>query len=222
MKNLVSIWTLIIILSGFVISSCDEPYEDQVPETFFMIQVNPDQIHMYNSGDSEGVRLDPLVNDSIKVEVSVTYSAPLHGIVKFVKNEGWFYVPQTDFFGVDNIIYSVCTNGDCYSASITMVVEQPLDLNTCGFEIANESVEINHDEYIEIRIFDNDTVCPYMGSSIFAPEKGTFTTYTYSGTFRNTVYVYYPPKGYVGSDTFKYRLFTDNGFIEAHCNITIK
>jgi hypothetical protein len=103
-----------------------------------------------------------------------------------------------------------------------MVVEQPLDLNTCGFEIVNESVEINHDEYIEIRIFDNDSVCPYMGSTIFAPEKGTFTTYTYSGTFRNTVYVYYPPKGYVGSDTFKYRLFTDNGFIEAHCNITIK
>lgn len=211
---------ILLILS---FAACDEEYNDIVPESFFMIQVNPDDIYMINSGDPLGVRLDPLVNDSIKVDVSITYSVPRFGSISFVTNEGWFYKPNDGFFGIDNITYNVCYEGECYGASITMYVEQPYDPANCTYAIHGETVEGQKDQPLAIRIFDNDVVCPYLGSSISAPEKGRFETYTYSGSFKNTVYVYYPPKAFVGTDRFKYKLYTpDGGMLEAYCTITIK
>ena len=222
MNSLFRIGNLAVLLLATLVA-CDKEYEDMVPESFFMIQLNPDDIYMINSGDPLGVRLDPLVNDSIKVDVSISYSTPLFGSVSFVRDEGWFYKPNADFTGIDNIKYTVCYEGECWSASITMYVEQPIDPSNCTYAINGESVETEKDQFIQIRIFDNDVVCPYYGSSISSPEKGTFTTFTYSGSFKNTVYVYYPPKGFVGTDRFKYKLYTsDGGSLETYCTITVK
>lgn len=215
-----SISLAILLILSF--AACDEEYKDIVPESFFMIQVNPDDIYMINSGDPLGVRLDPLVNDSIKVDVSITYSIPRFGSISFVTDEGWFYKPNDGFFGIDNITYNICYEGECYGASITMYVEQPYDPANCTYAIHGEAVEGQKDQPLAIRIFDNDVVCPYAGSSVSAPEKGRFETYTYSGSFKNTVYVYYPAKGFVGTDRFKYKLYTsDGGTLEAYCTITI-
>jgi hypothetical protein len=211
------------VLLMFAFAACDEEYRDIVPESFFMIQVNPDDIYMINSGNPMGVRLDPLVNDSIKVDVTIAYSVPRFGNISFVDNEGWFYKPNAGFYGIDNITYNVCYEGKCYSASITMYVEQPYDPANCTYAINGEAVETQKDQPLAIRIFDNDVTCPYYGSSISAPENGRFTTYTYSGSFKNTVYVYYPPKGFVGTDRFKYKLYTSDGrILETYCTITIK
>lgn len=203
------------------ITGCDEHFEDPIPSSFFMIQVNPDDIYMYNTGDPNGVRLDPLINDSIKVDVNISYSTPRFGSIHFLEDEGWFYRPNSDFFGLDNFSYTVCHGADCLSASITMYVEQSPDLSDCTFEINGESIDTKKDQPIAIRIFENDVVCPYRGNSLWAPEKGRFDTFAYSGTFKNIVYVYYPPKGFVGTDRFKYRLFTSDGYMEAYCNITV-
>ena len=203
-------------------AACDDSLEDAIPKSFAAIQVNADDIYMINAGDPNGVRLDPLVNDTIKVDVSVSYSTPGHGTISFIPDEGWFYKPNPDFTGRDYITYTVCHLGDCLSAPITMVVEEPVDLNACTFAINGEAVETTKDHPIAIRIFENDVVCPYQGSSIFSPEKGTFNTFTYSGSFKNIVYVYYPPKGFVGTDRFKYRLFTSDGDLETFCTITVK
>ncbi len=115
-----------------VLVSCNDEIEDTLPKSFFLIQLNPDDIYIYNSGNPIGVRLDPLVNDSIKVEVTITYSTPLFGSIQFIENEGWFYKPNSDFIGIDNITYTVCYQGNCYSASITMHVEEPLNLEECS------------------------------------------------------------------------------------------
>lgn len=200
--------------------ACDETFEDVIPETYFMIQTNPDDIYMYN-GPSAKVRLDPLLNDSVKVEVSISYSTPLFGKIEFIPNEGWYYTPNEGFYGMDNIIYTLCYQDDCASASITMYVEQPPG-DHCVYAIVGENIETTKDQPIEIRIYLNDSVCPYMGGGMSSPEKGTFDTYAYSGSFKNIVYVYYPPKRYVGTDRFKYTLYTPDGQIEAWCNITIK
>jgi hypothetical protein len=210
--------TMLVLL---VLVSCNDEIEDTLPKSFFLIQLNPDDIYIYNSGNPIGVRLDPLVNDSIKVEVTITYSTPLFGSIQFIENEGWFYKPNSDFIGIDNITYTVCYQGNCYSASITMHVEEPLNLEECTFAINGESATTKKDQPVSIPIFHNDQVCPYLGSSLSAPEKGKFTTYSYSGTFKNIYYVYFPPKGFTGTDRFKYRLFTNDGFLEAYCEITI-
>lgn len=222
MKKPLFNYFLICLLLAF--AACDDPFEDEVPESFLLeTQINPDDIYLYGGfTDGLGVRLDPLVNDSIKVDASVSYSTPEHGTITFIQNEGWFYKPDQDFFGQDHIMYTVCIETKCFSALITMHVEAPIDLNNCTFEINGESVETLKDQPIAIRIYGNDTVCPYMGGSLFAPEKGRFDTFSYSGSFKNIVYVYYPPKGFVGTDRFKYKLFTNGQELEAWCTIIVK
>jgi len=210
--------SLVVLVVG--LTSCDDSFEDKIPKNFFVIQLNPDVIYLY-PGSEYGVRLDPMVNDSIKVEVTISYSTPTNGTLTFIQNEGWFYKPNPGFIGIDNITYTVCHQNKCYSASITLHVEAPLDLANCITEVNNESVTTKRDQPIGIPIFRNDVACPFQGSSVFAPTKGTFTTYTYSGSFKNIVYVYYPPKGFTGTDQFKYRLFTSDGYIEGTCTITV-
>ena len=203
-------------------TGCDDDLTDKVPSSFLMVQVNADDIYLYNNGGNPyGVRLDPLVNDSIKVDVTVSYSTPTFGTISFIQNEGWFYKPNDGFVGTDNLTYTVCHKEECFSAPIKMVIEEPIDITNCTFEIFGESVETKKDQPIAIRIFLNDNVCPYQGSSLAAPEKGRFDTFSYSGSFKNIVYVYHPPKGFTGTDRFTYKLFTSDGFLEAHCSISV-
>lgn len=214
---------LILGLFVLILSACNDNSEDILPASFRDIKLSPDEIYIYGGSTSYGVRIDPLLNDSIKVDVSVSYSTPVNGTISFITNEGWFYKPNKDFFGVDNFTYTVCYQKNCVTAPVKMIVEQPLDPNNCTYQLIGESVETKKDQPVEIRIFLNDVVCPpYMGNSISKPDLGTFNVYSYSGTIKNIVYVYYPPKGYVGTDRFKYKIFTPNGDMEAYCTITIK
>jgi hypothetical protein len=210
-----------LVAAIFTFSSCDESLLDITPKSFLDIQINPDEIYIYAGGASYGVRLDPLLNDSIKVDVSVSYSTPTSGKITFIPNEGWFYKANDGFIGVDNFTYTVCHQGNCLTAPIKMHVEQPLTGADCRYELNGEAVQTKKDQPIEIRIFANDIVCPYAGSSINAPEKGTFDTYAYSGNIKNIVYIYYPPKGFVGMDRFKYKIFTNGADLEVYCNITV-
>jgi hypothetical protein len=214
-------WQRFLPLILILALACNDDFEDVLPEKFLDLRLQPDVIYMYNGGSPVGVRLDPLVNDSIKVEVTVTYSTPNHGVIRFIPNEGWFYRPADEFIGTDQFNYTVCHQNNCLSSTITMQVEEPLDLNTCTFEMNGESVTTRKDQPVSIAIFHNDQVCPYLGSSLFKPTRGNFTTYSYSGTFKNIYYVYFPPKGFTGTDAFRYRLFTPDGFLEATCTITI-
>lgn len=59
--------------------------EDIIPPQFSDIELRPDDIYMYNAGNPIGVGLDPLMNDSIKVSVNVTYSEAQHGIIQFIE-----------------------------------------------------------------------------------------------------------------------------------------
>lgn len=209
-----------LIAALLLLAACDDS-EDILPKSFLNIQLNPDDIYFYNGATPSMVRLDPLLNDSIKVDVTVSYSTPQHGSIAFIENEGWFYTANAEFFGEDNITYTVCHKDECSTGAIVMHAEVPLDPENCTYQLLGESVSTQKDQPVEIRIFLNDTICVYMGSSIASPQKGTFNAYSYSGNIKNTVYVYYPPKGFVGTDQFKYRIFTDNGDMEATCTITI-
>ncbi|MFZ5973741.1 MAG: Ig-like domain-containing protein [Bacteroidota bacterium] len=204
------------------LAACNDPFTgDEVPVVFEKIQLNADEVYIYAGGASEGVRLDPLLNDSIKVPVIVSYSTPQSGTIQFITHEGWFYKANEGFIGTDTFTYTVCYQGTCSTAPITLHVEKPLQGDECRYELNGESVTTKKDQPLEIRIFANDVICPYQGSSINKPEKGTFTSYAYSGNLKNIVYVYFPPKGFVGTDRFRYKIFTPAGDLEVYCNITI-
>lgn len=220
MKN-----TGIFFLIGLAISvslvGCGGDEEDSPPPAFKNIVLRPDVIYIYNGNVEEGTRLDPLLNDSIKVAATINYSTPSHGVISFIANEGWFYKPEEGFFGVDEIEYTLCHQKTCVSTTITVHVEEPMNWETCMYSITGESVSTTVNTPIEIRIFANDVVCPMNGFGMNSPEKGTFSTYSYSGSYKNTVYVYYPPKDFVGADRFSYKIFTDDGDKQVYCNITI-
>lgn len=203
--------------------SCSEDgmEKDIIPNNFKQIQLRSDEIYIYNGGSAYGTRLDPLLNDSIKVAVDVSYSSPTSGVITFIDNEGWFYKPDENFFGEDNFTYTACHGTECETASIKLYVEHPLDVNTCVSELVGENVVTSKNQPVEIRVFINDMICPFAGSGINSPQKGTFNYYSYAGGFKNTVYIYYPPKDFVGTDQFTYRVFTNDATLVATCTITV-
>jgi hypothetical protein len=204
------------------LAACTDPFTgDEVPVVFKDIRLNPDEVYIYAGGAPQGVRLDPLLNDSIKVGVTVSYGAPQSGAIRFIENEGWFYKSNEGFIGTDRFNYTVCYQGKCATAAITMHVEQPLEGDNCRYEVLGETVTTKKNQPIEIRIFANDIVCPYRGMGVNSPERGTFTSYSYSGNIKNIVYVYFPPKDFVGTDRFRYRVFTNDRDIEVYCTITV-
>lgn len=209
----------LIALGSFV--GCGGDETDSPPPAFKEIVLRPDVIYIYNGNVLEGTRLDPLLNDSIKVEATIHYSVPAHGTISFIPNEGWFYKPDEGFLGVDNLEYTLCHNKNCASTTMSVHVEEPMNWETCMYSIAGESVSTTVNTPLEIRIFSNDVVCPMNGFGMNSPEKGTFSTYSYSGSYKNTVYVYYPPKDFIGTDRFSYKIFTDDGDKQVYCNITI-
>jgi hypothetical protein len=220
------------LLMVVMLCGCDGDQEDAVPRGFSEIQLNPDVIwiingsnpggtRIINGSNPGGTRLDALLNDSIKVAVTIDYGVPTHGAIAFVPDEGWFYQPDVDFTGTDEIVYTVCYENKCKSATITLRVEPMPDPNDCTFQLSGEFVATKKNTPIEIRIFENDQLCGMTGLTINSPTKGTFYTYSYSGPVKNTVYVYYPPKNFTGSDEFSYRVYTEEGYYEEGCNISI-
>jgi len=220
MKNVLLIMALAFMPLVFLSCSGDDVEPDIIPKKFEQIELRADEIYVYNGGSTLGTRLDPLLNDSIKVAVNITYSTPISGIVTFIDNEGWFYKPNDNFFGDDSLTYTACYGAECQSAQIKLHVEQPLD-GSCVPELNGETVTVQKDQPTEIRLFSNDVICPMTGWGLSAPDHGTFATYSYAGGYKNTVYVYYPPSGFVGTDRFTYRIFTDTGTVQVTCTINV-
>lgn len=195
----------------------DEMPVDPVSEN--EMRLASDDIYLFTDGTGTTVRLDPTLNDSIYDETNLSFVTPSSGKITFVKNEGWFYKPNPGFVGTDTFVYTVCANNICASESITMHVEQYFE--NCTFELVNEQVKTKQDTPVEIRVFMNDTACNYQGMDLFSPEKGSFATYSYSGSFKNIVYVYFPPKGFTGTDHFRYKLRNGTEWLVGECTITV-
>ena len=158
MKSLTAVIALVLLSLSFVSCSDETIIDDTVPKDFSLIQLRPDEIYIYNGGNPLGTRLDPLLNDSIKVEVNISYSIPSSGTIKFIENEGWFYKPNDNFFGDDNFTYTACKGNECQSTSIKLHVERPIDVSNCTYSLIGETVETTKDQPVEIRIFANDAV----------------------------------------------------------------
>ncbi len=209
---------------------CDKTSDDVIPISFQEFKLYPDDIFIVNSNSDWITRLDPLSNDSVKTEVTVTYTQPLHGDL-FPEFDGpgtMGYKPDPDFIGIDSLEYTVCGGEICTTEKIRLIVEKPNDPTTCQTVLVGETLETTVNTSKQLRIFENDIVCyndTYGGTTIYSPEKGTFETIDYSGSYKNTIYVYYPPKDYVGEDSFRYRVYTSRDrstYQEAIVRVTIK
>ncbi|MFD2247471.1 Ig-like domain-containing protein [Pontibacter ruber] len=223
--GILQLLAVILLLWG-----CDKTEEDVIPRSFQEFTLYPDDIYTFNSNSDWINRLDPLANDSVKAQVKVTYSQPQHGqlLPEFDGPGTMGYKPNNDFYGIDSFTYTVCTSEICKSETIRMIVEKPYDPATCTTLLAPDSLETTKNTFKGIRIFENDRICfndSYGGNYIEKPVKGTFRTIEYSGSYKNTIYVYYPPKDYVGEDSFRYRVYTSRDrstYQEIIVKVTVK
>ncbi|MFD2515561.1 Ig-like domain-containing protein [Pontibacter locisalis] len=219
-----------LFIGTMLMAGCDDAIEDIVPASFNDFKLFPDEIYTFNSNNGWILRLDPLANDSLKTEAVVTYSQPVNGEL-FPNFDGpgtMGYKPKNNYFGLDSLTYTVCTKDLCKTEKITLIVEQPFDPVTCVTSLAPDSLETTRNTPKGIRIFLNDIVCyndKYGGTEIRSPEKGTFNTIDYSGSYKNTIYMYYPPKNFVGQDSFRYKVYTSRDrstFQEIVVKVTVK
>lgn len=206
-----------------ILNSCDKIGDDVLPVKIQDFRLYPDDIYTFGGL----IRLDPLNNDSLKVNVKVTYSQPQHGTLELDQDGSMLYLSDVDFLGTDSLEYTVCSAQLCKSEKIRLYVESPPDPETCVTSLGADSLETTKNTPKGIRIFMNDIICPMSGTSVFAPEKGTFKTIDYSGSYKNTTYVYYPPKDFVGEDSFRYRIHPDpsdfyGNYIEMVVKVTVK
>lgn len=230
MKGYLSKLRKLFLLAGSILLaiSCDKVMDDVLPIAFQDFQLFPDDVYLINGNNDWINRLDPLINDSIKGSANVTFSKPLHGRLSVEADGDTYYKPDTNFFGVDSLIYTVCSPEKCKSEKIRLYVEEPLNPNNCTTILGADSLETTKNTSKTIRIFMNDVICPGMvGWSIFKPEKGTYESVAYSGALKNVIYIYYPPKNFTGEDSFKYRIHPDpdnyyGNYLEMVVKVTVK
>jgi len=213
MKRYYTRINILPVILGLLLWSCDTINDDVIPNFFKEFKLYPDEIYTINDNGDYILRLDPLANDSIKTEVNVTYSQPKHGrlLPEFDGPGTMGYKPEQSFLGTDSLTYTVCVNQNCQTEKIKLFVEVPQDPAVCETILRGESLETTINTPKQIRIFLNDVICynnTYGGTTIYKPEKGTFRTIDYAGSYKNTIYEYIPPKDYVGEDSFKYRVYT--------------
>jgi hypothetical protein len=210
--NIVARIRLLLPALALLMAGCDQSLTDTQPGHFHEFQLFPDEVYMYNGGAPDTrIRFDPLVNDTIRTTVRVSYSPPQHGQLELMADGGTYYIPNPDFYGVEHITYTACSDQTCRSQEMKIIVERLPDPAHCHNTLGADSLQTARNTAAGVRIFLNDVVCnPHRtGFALFKPEKGTFHTVAYSGSLKNTIYIYTPPKDFTGQDSFRYRVHPD-------------
>jgi LPXTG-site transpeptidase (sortase) family protein len=158
-----------------------------------------------------------LVNDStvdgfgtLTVDTDVA-----HGSLALNNNGSFTYIPDANFNGSDEFIYTLCdSGGDCADGTVTLTVSSVNDtpLAAADTYTTTESVSISDD------VSGNDT--PGDGTNTWSrianPSGGTLT-FNADGTF-----LYTPNTAFFGSDSFTYRLTDADGETsDATASITV-
>ena len=204
---------MLIACFGFF-AACDQFEEDVVPVSFGGdLKIHPDDLYVYNNKTS---RVHSEANDTIVSFDKKTYSAPLHGtlVPNFDGIEGTMgYRPNPGFTGMDSLTYQVCSGQTCKTAKIRFFVEEPLDRNNCTTRLEPDFVTTKRGKSVEIRYFLNDVICPSGNISVNygQPGNGTMRAINYFEGWKNEVWIYTPEKGFVGMDSFKYKVYP-NGY----------
>ena len=218
-----------LLAASFIIflTSCDTYEADVVPISFQEFELKRDTAFTVMGTDPVNefpLIIWPLANDSLKIKATVTYGQPRHGRV-FQDTIGHvYYERESNYVGLDSITYQVCGENSCKTEKLIIIVEPRLDPTNCTTRLTPYTIETLKNTSVEIRVHRKDIICPLSPQqSYFKPQLGTFASYPYSGSSKSIVFVYYPPKDFVGDDTFRYRIYTDNtNYLENTIPIRVK
>ena len=147
-----------------------------------------------NNDTTSGTRLDP---GSVTVE-----TPPTHGTTVVNPDGSVTYTPNPNFTGTDTYVYQVCDTSkptsSCAKATVTITV-QPNRITA-----VDDTAKTPADTPVTINVIGNDTTTkvpldPNSVTVVTPPANGTVTCTAGSC-------VYTPNPGYVGQDSFTYRV----------------
>jgi len=187
----------------------DPPVANNDFETTLMnIPVTVDVL--INDSDPDGF----LVPSSIVIDTppgngTITNIDPITGEIT--------YSPSPGYYGIDTFVYRVFDNDNHFdTATVTITVLAPP-------VATNDSSTTDEDTAVDIDILDNDydpdgTINIPLTEIVTPPNNGTIISINPTTGVVN----YMPNSGYVGSDTFEYRIFDNDGLEDtANVNISI-
>ena len=147
-----------------------------------------------------------LTNDSDPEGNALTASlitAPVHGTVVLNANGTFTYTPNTNFSGIDSLIYRVCDNASlCDTATVIFDITLPAQPPVA----VNDSTSVTTGLQVSGNVLTNDQ----------APQGATVTASLISNSKQgsvslsaNGIYIYRSDSGYVGIDSFVYKVCTN-------------
>ncbi|MDX5419613.1 MAG: hypothetical protein LPK09_10385 [Hymenobacteraceae bacterium] len=212
---------ILLAVAGALLAlwGCEQVEEDVIPISFQEFKLYPDELYMINLNDVElgwgterrKIVLTPMVNYSLKSKATLTYGQPKNGKLS---TDCWgqagstCYQPNDGFYGTDSLTYTVCSDQVCKTETIRIHVERVPDPGNCVKSLGADFLETSVNTPGEIKIFANDEFCDQLPYApvIQNPEHGTIRFYDYMGSYKNTTFIYYPKKNFVGEDSFTYRV----------------
>ncbi|MBL8788377.1 MAG: tandem-95 repeat protein, partial [Deltaproteobacteria bacterium] len=151
---------------------------------------------LINDEDADG---DPLT-------VAAIFSEPRHGTATLLPDNTILYEPGSDYIGTDVFAYRACDDrGLCDQAYVVVTVTPMNDPPTAQ----DDSISIEKDEVVQIDVLWND----YDRDGDLIDLQGIVTPPARGLAFVNPdgTVTYQPPTGFVGVDTFTYRICDPQG-----------
>lgn len=197
-------------LDMFTYTICDDNTPQNCDTATVQLLVNSNVTAVddsFNLGVNEAIDGNVLLNDLVPTDVSVFVSLgnyPANGDL-FLNPDGTFtYQPNPDFTDLDSFTYNLCDNGMPQMCDVATVY-----LNVSGgFMAIDDEFSLPSNTPFENTVLPNDIIPNGVSTTtthIVNPHHGTLIIQG------NGDFTYIPDNGFVGVDSFYYRL-CDNNF----------
>lgn len=145
-------------------------------------------------------------------------TVPLHGVVTMAANGSYTYAPAVGYAGADSFAYRLCdANGDCAAATVTITVL-----------MSNHPPVAVNDIFVATKSTRLTVTAPGVKSNDSDVDGDTFTAELVTSTTRGTLtlsadgsFIYTPTTGYVGVDSFTYKVKDSKGAYSNVATVTI-
>ncbi len=166
-----------------------------------------------------------LANDTDPAELPLSAvreegSGPSHGTLALNADGSFTYTPDEDFHGTDSFSYKA-TNGDAFSGkavvriTVTSVTDPPVAVGD-SYSVASGATLSPSAPGLLANDYHPEGLAVSVDSlNILPPANGRLTSYGSNGSF-----TYIPDEGFVGTDTFSYRI-TDGERFSSYATVTI-
>ncbi len=173
------------------------------------------------------VNLGILANDSdpngLTFElVANLLSQPQHGQLNLALDGTFTYIPNSNFFGVDQFQYQIKNSAELYSqASVTITVQSTADIPIAlddNYQVEEDSnLQVDEEAGLLLNDMDFDSsILKVNTTPVTSPQKGTLVLEE-NGSFNYT-----PNANFSGIDSFTYEIINGNQLTDtANVNITV-